>query len=418
MHEFDHHTEEFAQNWREIYGEMRDKCPVVHTGSHGGFTVFTRYEDCKQILNTPDTFACGRAFDDLPGVQGGVTLPQNPVRMGMMEMDPPESTGYRRVLAPRFSAKAVKEYTPRMKEIVTWTVDRIIEKGRMDFVDDLANPLPAMVSLDYFGLPLENWERYATILHKAVYREAGSARELGWLVKDLQRIVAERREEGIDARDDIINALMKGEARGEPVSNDMVVELLFMILNGGIDTSTALIAHMFLYLDENPEIRARLAADFSLIPNAVDEMLRFVTPGPGLARTVIKATEVGGKKLEPGDRVFLAFGSANADESMFPDGDSIDIERENAGKHLSFGSGVHRCLGSFVAPAEMVVLLEEVLRRMPDYRIDRGDVQAYPTIPLVNGFMRMPATFTPGPRELEGFDEDLPVRKEQATANV
>ncbi|HEY1969635.1 MAG TPA: cytochrome P450 [Pseudonocardia sp.] len=413
MPRFDHHTEDFAREWRTIYDQMRRDCPVARTDAHGGYTVLTRYEDVKRALNSPDVFASGRSFGELPGLCAGVTVPPNPVRMGMMEMDPPESTGYRRALAPRFSAKAVDAYAPRLREIVRWAVDRIVEQGTLDFVDDLANPVPAMVSLDYFGLPLENWERYARVLHSAVYREAGSAKEIHWLVADLRRIVAERRatsRDTGDGGDDIVGSLMTGTVRGEPIGDEMVVELLFMLLNGGIDTSTALIAHMFRCIDRYPEMRSKLAADFSLIPNAVEEMLRYVAPTPGLARTVVRPTVLRGRQLEPGERVFLAFASANADPEVFPDGDTIDIGRHNASKHLSFGSGVHRCLGAFLAPAEMAMLLEEVLRRIPDYRIDRSQVRPYPRIPIVNGLMHLPATFTPGHRLLTGFDADLPIR--------
>jgi cytochrome P450 len=305
-----------------------------------------------------------------------------------------------------------------MAEIVTWVVDRVISTGRIDFVDDLSNPLPALVSLDYFGLPLERWEAYATVLHKAAYRERGSARAVVELLADLRATVKDRRAtlaERAGAREQsIVDRLLTGEVDGAPLDDEMVTEMLFMLLNGGIDTSTALIASMFLYLGENPEQRAQLAADPSLIPTAVDEMLRYFTPGTGVARTVMEPVELSGTTLRPGDRVLLALGSANTDEQMFPEPCDIRLDRDNNSKHLAFGYGIHRCLGAFLAPAEMAVLLEEVLRRMPDYRIDVAQVRRYPTIPLVNGYIAMPATFTPGEPVLTGFDERLPVRSAAA----
>lgn len=416
MDQFDHHSEEFAQHWPEIYAEMRTKCPVAHSDRHGGFFVITRYEDVKAVLGDPDAFVSGRdlRFGDKL-VSGGATVPTNPVRMGIMEMDPPVSQTYRRVLAPWLSRKAIENYRPRMTEIVTWTVDRVIESGSIDFVDDISNPLPAMVSLDYFGLSLDKWERYATALHKAVYREKGSARELAGLVADVRDTVRERRATA-GSRKDLTDALLTAEVDGAPIDDDIVTELLFMLLNGGIDTSTALIAGMFCYLDEHPDERDALASDRSLIPTAVDEMLRYFTPGPGVARTVARAVDVGGQHFEPGDRVFLALGSANHDPEVFPEPEHVRLDRENNGRHLAFGHGVHRCLGSFLAPMEMAVLLEEVLRRLPDYRIDHDRVIHYPTIPLVNGYVAMPATFTPGTRVLTGFADTLPIRLEPATA--
>ncbi|PQM47997.1 Cytochrome P450(BM-1) [Mycobacterium talmoniae] len=280
MEQFDHHSEEFAEQWRQIYAGMRHTCPVAHSDRHGGFFILTRYDDAKRVLRDHDTFVCGRdlTFGDNV-VRGGVTVPTNPVRMGMMEMDPPQSQNYRQVLAPWLSRKAIDRYRPRMHEIVSWTVDRVIEAGNLDFVDDIANPLPAMISLDYFGLSLEKWNDYATILHKAVYREKGSALQLAGLLDDVRDTVRERRS-AAGTRGDLTDALLTAEVDGAPIDDELVTELLFMLLNGGIDTSTALIASMFLYLDEHPDERTALAADATLIPAAVDEMLRYFTPGP------------------------------------------------------------------------------------------------------------------------------------------
>lgn len=410
MDPFDHHSEDFAQHWPQIYANMRGSCPVAHSDRHGGFFILTQYNDVKRALRDSDTFVCGRDLtcgDTV--VDGGVTVPTNATRMGMMEMDPPESQSYRTVLAPWLSRKAIESYRPRMEEIVSWTIDRIIESGSIDFVDDISNPLPAMVSLDYFGLSLEKWDDYATILHKAAYREKHSAREVETLLNDVRATVQERRAKPA-TRGDLTDALLTAEVNGAPIDDDMVAELLFMLLNGGIDTSTALIASMFLYLDEHPDERSALATDAALIPTAVDEMLRYLTPGTGVARTVARPVEIGGEHLEPGSRVWLALGSANHDSDIFADPERVKLDRENNGRHLAFGFGLHRCLGAFLAPMEMAVLLEAVLRRLPDYRIDRARVRRYPTIPLVNGYIAMPGTFTPGTKVLSGYDDSLPIR--------
>lgn len=418
VEQFDHHSEYFAEHWREQYAEMRGTCPVAHTEAHGGYFVATRYEDVKRVLQDPATFACGRDLElEHPTAghvtTGGVTIPVNPVQMGMMETDPPRSLALRRILAARFSAKAIKEYRPRMAEITTWLVDRVIESGRIDFVDDLANPLPALVSLDYFGLALEKWEYYATVLHRAAYREKGSGRDVRILLDDLRSTV-EQRAATLGDRDgapsDVVDRLLNAEIDGVPMGIDEAVNQLFMLLNGGIDTSTALIAAMFLHLDDHPEQRAALTADPALIPAAVDEMLRYFSPATALARTVVAPVELGGVVLAPGDRVLLGFGAANGDPEVFPEPDDVVLDRHNSGKHLAFGYGIHRCIGAFIAPAELIELLGEVLRRMPDYTIDRSTVVPYPTIPAVNGYIAMPATFTPGRRLLTGFDADLPVR--------
>lgn len=416
MDQFDHHSQDFAQHWRDIYAGMRQHCPVGHSDRHDGFSVLTRYDDIKTVLADPETFASGRDLSFADGVvSGGATVPTNPVRMGMMEMDPPVSQAYRKLLAPLLSRKSIDAYRPRMQEIVSWTIDRVIESGSVDFVDEIANPLPAMVSLDYFGLSLDKWEQYATTLHKAVYREKGSVRDLLALVDDVRNTVVERRATAGE-RGDLVDALLTGEVNGEPLDDEMVTELLFMLLNGGIDTSTALIAHMFGYLAENPGDRQTLIDDPALIPGAIDEMLRYFPPGTGVARTVAKPVEIGDHRFAPGDRVYCAIGGANLDPIVFEQPDQVRLDRDNSSKHLSFGFGVHRCLGAFLAPMELTVLLGEVLRRMPDYVVDAEQVRQYPTIPLVNGYLAMPARFSPGPRVLTGFAGALPVRLKAATA--
>ncbi|WP_375476523.1 cytochrome P450 [uncultured Jatrophihabitans sp.] len=399
MSAFDHHSEQFAAGWRAEYAELRAGSPVVRTPAHGGYAVLTRYADVRRALLSPRALACGRdlELDGVPGpVSGGVTIPTNPFRMGMMEMDPPQGTAFRKLLMPWFSARATEASEPHLRELVCWCIDRVVESGRMDIVDDLANPLPTLVTLDLLGLPLENWQRYARVLHEAAYRQKGSARQLAWLLEDLRDIVERRRLEPPEIETPV-DALIAAEIDGARLPADTVVEMVFMLLNGGIDTSTSLIAHSLRYLSANPSARQQLRDDPALIPAAVEEFLRYFTPGTGLARTVVEPMAVGDTVLAPGERVYLALGSANNDPAEFPDPDRVDFARDG-NRHLSFGAGVHRCLGAFLAPREMAVLIEQVLARMPDLHVDESAVVAYPVIPLVAGFQAMPATFTPGPR--------------------
>ncbi len=400
MDAFDHHSAGFAASWRGQYRDIRATCPVMRVEAQGGFVLLTRYQDIRHVLLAPKDFASGRdlELDGLPSpVTGGVTVPANPFRMGMMEMDAPESGRLRKTLLPWFSARAVELNAVYLRDLVTWCLDRVIESGHCDVVDDLANPLPALATLDLMGLPLENWGRYARVLHGAVYREKGSARELAWLQDDLRAIVTERRASP-PAVPTPVDALLAAEADGVPLPTDLVVELVYMLLSGGIDTSTALIAHGLRYLSAHPELAAELREHPDLIAGAVDEMLRFFSPGTGIARTAVRDTTLGGVAISAGERVFLGVGAANTDPAAFRDPDTLDVHRGEAHRHLAFGAGVHRCLGSFLAPRQMTILLTEVLTRMPDLRVDEDAVRPYETIPLVAGFRAMPAAFTPGPK--------------------
>jgi cytochrome P450 len=397
MQEFDHHSTAFAANWRRVYRDLRESCPVARVPSHDGFTVLTRYDDIRQVLQSAKDFVCGRDLEiaGVPGtVPGGVTIPTNPFRMGMMEMDAPESLLLRRILVPWFSVKAVDLHAVHIRDLVTWCIDRVIESGRMDIVDDLANPLPALVTLDLLGLPLENWQTYAAVLHGAAYREKGSVKGLAWLLADLRSIVGQRRAAPA-AVPTPIDAMIGAEVGGAPLPEDLVVELVYMLLSGGVDTSTAIIAHCLRYLSAHPEAAAELRGDESLLPGAVEEMLRYFSPGTGVARTAVHDTVIGDVEVKAGERILVALGAANSDPHEFGHPDELDIHRD-ARRHLAFGAGLHRCLGSFLAPREVAILLGETLRRMPDLRVDESGVRPYEVIPLVSGFRAMPATFTPG----------------------
>jgi cytochrome P450 len=414
MPEFDHHSTAFAENWRDQYRQLREASPVTRATGHGGFVVLTRYEDIRHVLHSSKDFVCSRdlAIDGVAeAVPGGVTIPTNPFRMGMMEMDPPQSLALRRILVPWFSSKAVEVNAVHIRDLATWCIDRVIESGHIDIVDDLANPLPTLVTLDLLGLPLENWKHYAAILHGAAYLEAGSAKSLSWLRADIRAIIAERKASPPAVRTPI-DALLGAEVDGQPLPDDLVLELVYMLLSGGVDTSTSLIAHCIRLLSSQPAVADELRADPTLIPNAVEEMVRYFSPGTGVARTAVRDTDIGGVPIKAGDRLLLALGSANLDPAEFADPESLDIHRDSA-RQLSFGAGVHRCLGSVLAPREVSILVEEILRRLPDLRVDESGVRPYETIPLVAGFRAMPATFTPGRKVGHISTDGLPPARSQ-----
>lgn len=401
---FDHHSESFARNWREQYRHLRAECPVAHSDHHGGFSVVSRYDDVLAVLRDSKSARSGRDMTSgRPAPDQGVTIPPNPFRMGIMEMDPPECTRYRRLLNPWFSRNTVDALVPRIRETVTWCIDRFVELGSFDVVDDLANPLPALVTLDVLGIPLDRWFRYARLTHEAVYRAKGSADGIRWMLGDVTGVVAAGGAPG-----SLIEYLRSVDLDGEPLPEPLIVELAFMILNGGTDTTTALIAHLLLHLDRHQSDRDRLMAEPELIGPAVQELIRYYSPATGIARTVTAPLTLSGTKLEPGDRLLLALGSANNDERRFPDAERVIIDRE-PNLHIAFGSGLHRCLGADLASTEMEVLLAEVLTRLGDYTIDQTGVAGYPSIPLVNGFSSMPATFAPGRRTLPPTGDDYPL---------
>lgn len=392
--DFDHHSPDFASSWRDQLSEMRGRCPVGRSTAHGSFLVVTRYDDILRILRDHKTFASARdVHGDGWADAGGVTIPTNQGRMGFMEMDPPESLKYRKLVNPWLSRAAVQQYRPRIAEIVSWCIDRFCERGEVEFVRDLANPLPAIVTLDALGIALDDWHVYAEAAHGAAYREPGSGQKLKWVMQNVRDIV----REGAYEPESLIASWTEARIDGEPLGPDMVCELVYMTLNGGIDTTTSLIANSAVQLDADPGVRERLLDDRQLIPSFVQEMLRFCVPSTGIARTSMVDTEIGGVPVRAGTRLLLVLASANFDDDRFEQPSEVDVDRQ-PNVHLSFGSGAHRCVGAELATAELEELTAELLRRIPDFRIDRVGVDAYPTMPLVNGFISVPATFTPTAR--------------------
>lgn len=392
---YDHHSPEFTETWPQTYREMRAHCPVAHTDTYGGFYVLTRYADVRRAAQDHETFSS--AHDE---ERCGIMIPPNPTRLGFIEMDPPEQLVYRRLLAASFTPKAVRAYEPRLRELVDRAIDRFIERGSFDVVDDLANPIPAIVTLDLMGLPLDDWKRFALPLHRMVYVEqtdpafADVLTELGWIQQRLGHEVADRITHPYD---DLVTTLATAQVDGRPVPSETAVEMLFMLLTGGVETSGGLIAAGLRHLSEHPDQRRRLIDDPSLLRRAVDEFVRYFSPSTGVSRTVMRDCELSGVQLRKGDTVWLAWGSASRDEEFVSDPDTLRIDRE-PGQNPNFGFGTHRCLGSHLVLADMRIVLEQVLTRLSDFHVDTTRSERFPRAGIINGYLSMPATCTPGPR--------------------
>lgn len=392
----DHHSADYARGHGEFYRAARVDSPVLQSDAYGGFTVFTRYHDIKTVLRDAHTFSSGRYPLDNGRLGGGVAIPPNGMRIGMIEMDPPRSTALRDIIRPWFSIPAVEAAAPRMAQISHWLVDSLIERGQCDVVEDLARPMPSLLILDLLGLPLDRWSRYGSVLHEAVAKASGSIEGLRWLTTDLRMLV----ETGGYDPDGVVAALVAARVDGKPLGLDLVCELVMMLLFGGTDTTIATIGHALRHLSANPADRQRLIDEPGRIPAFVEEVLRFHTPSTGVARTVTAATEVAGTSLAAGDRLFCPLGSANRDEAMFVHGETFDMDRPKR-PHFSFGWGVHACLGQNLARTDLRVFLTHILERMSDFVIDEAGTRPYESTPLVSGYSKMPMRFKPGIRRRE-----------------
>ena len=398
-----HHDSDFLRHRHERYAELRTRCPVVFNEHYGGFWLVTDYESVTAVARDNETFAHRYDPDnDELSYQGicGIPRPKGTPRQGVSEIDGPEHADLRRVLNPFMTPQRVEAVRPRMEQVSGWFLDEIVESGRADLVHDFTTPVPAVLTLEMMGLPSENWRHYADFFHAGWEHDRQSAEyqaAIGrWqdMMDELLQFADHRRR---NPADDLTTTLVHCELAGRPITPTEVGDIMWNLVAGGLDTTTSLVSWALHHLGTNPEDRSRLRRDRSLLPGAIEEFLRFYSPSETLTRTATADTELGGRSIQRGDVVLISWVSANRDPSMFDEPEHIEVQRD-VNKHIAFGMGGHRCIGSHVARAEAAVMLADVLDRIPDYELDLGGFRPYPPNALMTGVVSMPATFTPDRR--------------------
>lgn len=411
---YDRHAPDYRFRFEEITQELHQKCPVAWTDTYGGHWVASGHQEVFDIARRADVLSNDHDVTGEGRGYKGISIPSadTQYRGGFLEMDPPEQRHYRQALNPYLSPAAVARWTPFVDELVRASLDEKIESGAIDFVDDLANIVPAVLTLAMMGLPLADWPIYCEPAHAGVYTPPDSpdmprvrqqSMEMGMR---LYQTVLEIRE---NPRPGLIDALIHARINGEPPSDPEIAGALGLLIGGGFDTTTALTAHALEYLSEHPAEREKLStARDTLLDSATEEFLRFYTPAPGDGRTISADCEIAGTSFREGERLWVSWAMANRDPKVFPDPHTIDMERKG-NRHTSFGLGIHRCIGSNVARMTFKRMLLQVLDRMPDYACDPAGAVHYPTIGVIQGMQHLPATFTPGPRVGMSLDETLQV---------
>ncbi|HEX4818235.1 MAG TPA: cytochrome P450 [Nonomuraea sp.] len=398
--DFDHHSAEYARDPWKANIDLAARCPVSYSRHHGGFWLVTGFHQVSQVAHQPELFSSAHELPNTPGRPQGTVVPASSFRGLPLEIDPPEFLEWRKALNAFFSPTAARRLRPRIAQFATWCIDQRIESGEIDLVMDLSNPVPALITLDVVGLPMRDWRLYADVVHALVYTHPGTPEfervEAGFaqLIQTVRDLIPRRRA---DPGDDLISFLTKVEINGAKISDEDILAVCNAVIPGGVDTTTALLASTLDHLDRHPGMRARLIDSPELIESACDEFLRYFTPVMGAGRTVMRDTTIDGHPVKPGERVLLSWAAANLDARMFPRPDVVDLDRD-ARKQAAFGIGVHRCIGRHIARMDFEVVVGEVLRRLPDYHLVEGAAERYATVGQINGYVTMPARFTPGPR--------------------
>jgi cytochrome P450 len=413
QYHFDRHTSEYREQFEAITTEMHGRCPVAWTDTYDGHWVAAGSEQVFALARCPHVSNDHDPNGERKGYLGiSIPTPQRAagIRAGILEMDPPEQRDYRQLLNPYLSPAAVNRWVPFIDEVVRACIDEKIESGRIDFVDDLANIVPAVLTLAMMGIPLQKWAIYNEPVHAAVYTPPDSP--------DIPRVTELHRTMGLDLlnnlievrdnpRPGLVNALAQFRVDGKPPTDLDLLGMLGLLIGGGFDTTTALTAHSLEWLAHNPEERSKLSEERdTLLDSATEEFLRFFTPAPGDGRTISADCEVVGTEFKEGDRLWLSWAMANRDPALFTNPNEIELDR-HGNRHFSFGIGVHRCIGSNVARTVFKRMLLAVLDRMPDYRCDPTEAMHYDSIGVIQGMRHLPATFTPGTRLGAGLDDTL-----------
>jgi cytochrome P450 len=403
--DFDHFSPEFAADPAGVFQQVREICPVARTGSHGGFWVVTGHPELARMAVDDATFSSARHPAD--SGMNAVLIPDvpSPILNIPIELDPPEAQAYRALLTPIMSpATSTKTLRPLVGELTRYFIDQVIESGRCDLIRDVASPVPAMFTMIWLGLPTERWRDFAEAQHGIVANAPGTpefqlAVELfAWQEAFIVEWIGRKRTE---PGDDVISYLTRQRLGGRPLTDRQILETVWLLVSGGVDTTTSLAGQALMYLDEHPGQSEQLLESPEYLDSATEEFLRVFCPITALARTVTTDVEVSGQRLKAGDKVLLAWSAANRDPREFEDPEKVRLDRR-PNRHTTFGLGLHRCVGSNLARDSFKEMLVQVLQRLPSLRIDRENASSYPVIGINSGWSRLPATFDPASREGDG----------------
>jgi cholest-4-en-3-one 26-monooxygenase len=376
-------------HWNEVH------CDPARNGR--GFWTITKYEDIKMMSRTPEIFSSwvgGTNIFDLEGEDLEGT------RSMILNMDPPTHVKYRRLVAHNFTPRMIEKLEPHIRDLAATIVDDIVEKGSCDFVADVAALLPMRTIMEIVGVPEEDQPEIFELSNKLVgfddpdvqgsFDEGKiSAAQMCMYGQKLREMVGEC------PMNNLASALYHGKVDGESLDAFQYNYFFLMLMIAGNETTRTMTAHGMRLLMENPEERRKLVADPSLIPNAVEEFLRYNPPVMYFRRTLTQDFELRGKTLKAGDKVVMWYGSANRDEEVFEDPDRFDVSR-NIPEHLGLGIGEHYCLGASFARTQLRSIFTEIITRVPDME-PAGPIR-YLRSNFIHGVREMPVRFTPGTR--------------------
>ncbi|MGY3691887.1 cytochrome P450 [Bradyrhizobium sp. ma5] len=391
---------EFIRNPYPYYERLRRLDPM-HVNAHGAF-VASRHAEASLVLRDK---RFGKDYVERSIRRYGPKIMDEPVIRSMshwmLQQDPPDHTRLRGLVVKAFTARRVEDMRARIQHVVDETLDRIIPQGKMDLIEDFAFRLPVTIICDMLGIPEEhrdafyNGSRDGGRLLEPVPLTAeeikqGNAGNAMAAMYFHQLFELRRKQPG----DDLTTQLVQAEEDGQKLTNEELTANIILLFGAGHETTVNLIGNGLLALFRNPDQLALLKANPGLITNAIEEFLRYDSSVQLTGRVALEDIEdLGGKRIPKGESVLCLLGSANHDEAVYPDHpEKLDIQRPNV-RPLSFGGGIHFCLGAQLARIEAEVAISTLLRRIPDLRLDDAENPEWRPTFVLRGLKRLPASW-------------------------
>lgn len=383
----------------DLFKRLRKEAPIYwHEESldfEPGFWALTKHEDIVRVSKDPLTFSSAVGGHLMSMGDPEVVDPTAVAAIvgNMIGMDPPDHQIYRKMVAPSFTPKAIKALEVDMRAKIRELLENVEDKGEFNFVTEISEQLPLWVLCEMMGIPESERPKIRDLVNNltdaSIQQDPNNSFQI-WvnymeLFKMGRDMIEERRQ---NPTDDLMSVVANTKIEGGELPPELLDGFFLLMVIAGNETTRNTLTGGLMALTENPEEREKLLKDPSLISNATDEMLRWVTSVIYFRRTATKDINIRGQDIKAGDKVVMWYGSANRDEDVFTEGDLFKVDRVNAKKHLAFGAGEHLCLGNRLGHMQIRILFEELLSR-------------YPNIHSTSDPVRIPSNFLAGISELK-----------------
>lgn len=387
---FDPYDYGFHEDPYPVYRRLREEAPLYHNADLG-FWALSRHADVAAAFRDATRLSSANGVSLDPAAWG----PHAHKTMSFLAMDDPRHLRMRQLVNKGFTPRRVAGMGDRIRELTLQHLEPALESGSFDWIEDFAGKLPMDVISDMMGVPEPDRAEIRRMADLVVHREEGvldvpdAAVEASLnLIVYYAEMVAQRRR---NRTEDLTSALLDAEIDGDKLTDDEIIGFMFLMVVAGNETTTKLLGNALYWAGHNPEQFAKVVADNDLVPDWVEETLRYDTSSQMVARSAAVDVPLEHGVIPAGSKVLLLIGSANRDDSIFVDGDSYDIERPDKNALASFGGGVHFCLGAHLARLEAVIALREFAARVREYSIGESGIERVHST-NVRGFAKLPVT--------------------------